>query len=60
MSKNKMIGVAIWLLTVILPFKASFIDGMHPNMFTLAMFVLCLVGITAGAFFFSKKESTQA
>ena len=57
MSKSKMIAVGIWLLTLILPFKAGFIDQVNADMFTLAMFVLTLMGVATGAFFFSKTES---
>lgn len=59
MSKSKMIAFVVWLVTLILPFKAGFLDEMKPNMYTLIMFVLTLTGVSIGAFFFSKKEDSS-
>ena len=57
MSKSKMIAIVVWLITIILPFKAGFVDQAKPDMFTLTMFILTLIGIATGAFFFSRTES---
>ena len=57
MSKSKIIAFVIWLVTLILPFKAGFLDEMKPNIYTLVMFVITLAGVSIGAFFFSKAEN---
>lgn len=57
MSKNKLIAVVIFLITAIGPFNYGMLQLMEPNLMTLAMFLLTLVGIAIGAYFFSKREN---
>ncbi len=56
MSKNKLIALIIFFITAIGPFNYGLLIEMKPNMYTLVMFILSLVGIGLGAFFWSKKE----
>ncbi len=56
MHKNKFIGIAIWVLTIIGPFSQWLIYDYTPDMYYVTMFLLTLVGIGAGAYFYSKKE----
>jgi len=58
MSKNKIIALVIWVITLALPFRIGFLREMQPDMLTLGMFVLTIAGVGGGAYFFSKKENT--
>ena len=54
--KNKFIGIAIWVLTVIFPFRLWLINDYTPDMYYVTMFLLTLIGVGIGAYFYSKKE----
>ncbi len=62
MNKNKLIGIIIFLITAIGPFNYGMLSRMQPDMTTLIMFILTLLGTGLGAFFFSKstKGADQA
>lgn len=57
MSKNKMIALVIWFFTLAIPFQIGFLSNLEPNFSTLMMFVLTLVGISLGTYFYSKQEA---
>jgi hypothetical protein len=60
MKKNKMIGLVIWLITLIVPFNIGFLLEMGPNLITLITFILTIVGGGFGAYFFSKSSGQSA
>ncbi|KAB1063961.1 hypothetical protein [Salibacter halophilus] len=60
MKKNKMIGLVIWLITLIVPFNIGFLLKMGPNLTTLITFILTIVGGGLGAYFFSKSSGQSA
>jgi hypothetical protein len=57
MSKNKMIALVIWFITLAIPFQIGFLSSLEPNFSTLMMFVLTLVGVSLGTYFYSKQEA---
>jgi hypothetical protein len=58
MKKNKLIAVVIFLVTAVGPFNYGMMNRMQPDMTTLVMFLLTLLGIGVGAFFFSKNDKS--
>ena len=58
MKKNKLIAVIIFFVTAVGPFNYGMMNRMKPDMTTLVMFLLTLLGIGIGAFFFSKSDKS--
>jgi len=54
MDKNKIIGMVIWLITLVGPMKSWMFNDFGTGSGYLIMFLLTLVGVTVGSYFFSK------
>jgi len=54
MDKNKIIGMVIWLITLVGPMKSWMFNDFGTGSSYLIMFLLTLVGVTVGSYFFSK------
>jgi hypothetical protein len=59
MKKNKFIGIAIWIVTVIGPFREWIVSDFQPGFYYIVMFLLSLVGVGLGGYFFSKSEKSN-
>jgi hypothetical protein len=57
MEKNKIIGLVIWLITLIFPMKSWMFNDFGTGSYYLLMFLLTLIGVTAGSYFFSKSNA---
>ena len=58
MKKNKLIAVVIFLITALGPFNYGMLHRMQPDMTTLLMFLLTVLGIGIGSFFYSKSDKS--
>ncbi len=54
MKKNKIIGIVIWLITLVGPMKSWIFNDFGTGFYYLLMFLLTLVGVSVGSYFFSK------
>ena len=54
MKKNKIIGLVIWLLTLVLPMKSLINNDFGSGFYYLLMFLFTLIGAFVGSYFFSK------
>ncbi len=61
MSKNKIIGLVIWLVTLLGPMKAWMFANVGAGTTTiyLVMFLLTLTGVYVGSYFFSKPTASK-
>ena len=54
MKNFKIIGVVIWLITLVGPMKSWMFNDFGTGSLYLIMFLLTLIGVTVGSYFFSK------
>ena len=54
MGKNKIIGIVIWLITLVGPLKSWMFNDFGTGFYYLLMFLLALTGTFVGSYFFSK------
>ena len=54
MNKNKIIGLTIWLITILVPFNIGFVMHVEAGITGLIYFLLTLVGMFVGGMFMSK------
>ncbi len=59
MSKNKLIAIVVFAVTIFIPFNMGFMSDPGPNLKTLFTFIFTLVGMGVGGYYFSKKDSTD-
>lgn len=59
MSKNKLIAIVIFALTIFIPFNMGFMIDPGPDSTTLFTFIFTIVGMGLGGYFFSKKDSAN-
>ncbi len=60
MSKQSIIGMVVWLVTLLGPFNMAFLTLGQPGMATLVWFVLTLVGMSVGAIYVSKGSAKKS
>jgi hypothetical protein len=54
MGTNKIIGIVIWLITLVGPLKSWMFNDFGTGFYYLLMFLLALAGTFVGSYFFSK------
>lgn len=54
MGKNKIIGIVIWLITLVGPMKSWMFNDFGTGFYYLLMFLFTVIGVFAGSYFFSK------
>lgn len=59
MSKNKLIAIVIWFVTILIPFNLGFMTEPGPDLTTLFTFLFTLLGMGLGGYFFSKKDASK-
>ena len=59
MGKNKIIGLVIWLITLVGPMKSWMFADFGTDFLYLLMFLLTLIGVFAGSYFFSKSTDSK-
>lgn len=57
MDKNKVIGVSIWILTLLIPFNLGFLVKVEAGITGLIYFLLTLVGFAIGGVIASKESA---
>lgn len=62
MNKNKIIGLVIWFVTLVIPMNKWMFAEVGSTTSTtmyLVMFLLTLIGVFAGSYFFSKSTDSK-
>jgi len=59
MGKNKIIGIVIWLITLVGPMKSWMFNDFGTGFYYLLMFLLTLIGVSIGSYFFSKSTDNE-
>lgn len=62
MNKNKIIGLVIWFVTLVVPMKDwmfAEVGGSTSTTMYLVMFLLTLTGVFVGSYFFSKSTDSK-
>ena len=59
MEKNKIIGLVIWLITLVGPMKSWMFTDFGTGFTYLVMFLLTLLGVFVGSYFFSKSTDSE-
>jgi hypothetical protein len=59
MGKNKIIGLVIWLITLVGPMKSWMFADYGTGVTYLVMFLLTLLGVFVGSYFFSKSTDSE-
>lgn len=54
MNTNKILGLAIWTITILVPFNMGFVLHVEAGITGLVYFLLTLAGIFVGGVFMSK------
>lgn len=55
MNKNKIVGIVVWFLTLVLPLKYWMFNDFGTGITSLFMFIGAVTGTFLGGYFFSKK-----
>lgn len=59
MNKNKIIGLVIWFVTLVLPMKSWMFADYETGVMYLVVFLLTLTGVFVGSYFFSKSTDSK-
>jgi hypothetical protein len=59
MGKNKIIGLVIWLITLVGPMKSWMFNDFGIGLNYLIMFALTIMGVFVGSYFFSKTTDKE-
>lgn len=59
MGKNKIIGLVIWLITLVGPMKSWMFNDFGTGLMYLVMFLGTVIGVFVGSYFFSKSTDSK-